>query len=256
MTKSEKKVTCVIPARLKSSRLPRKILQKLGGKTLLQRVWERATSCKRFDEVIFAIDSDEAKDEIESFNGRFVMTDPDCPTGTHRIIELIKKSKMTSDVWVNWQVDEPFITDEMIDNLLQGIDSDTNNGIWTLKKSLTNSELEDPNVTKVVTNVQDVAIFFSRLPIPFYRDERNIKDPLASKHIGIYAYANNIINTIASLPTSPLATAEQLEQLAFLENGLPIKVYQTNQDTLGIDTPEDLKKAARIFEEEMKCLKS
>ncbi len=241
---------------MQSTRLPRKILQNLGGKTLLERVWDRATSCKRFDDVIFAIDSEEAKEEIESFGGHFVMTDPNCPTGTDRVIELVKKSDKTSDIWVNWQADEPFITNEMIDNLLQGINDEKTPGIWTLKKSLDETELDDPNVTKVITNNQGNAIFFSRLPIPFNRDQTEMKSPLASKHIGIYAFSDESLKKIAELPESPLAASEKLEQLAYLENGLAIRVYQTNHETLGIDTTEDLKKAAEMLEGEMKCLKS
>lgn len=244
----KKKVTCVIPARLKSTRLPNKILEKLGDKTLLERVWDRATSCKRFDEVIFAIDSDEAKKEVESFGGHYVMTDPNCPTGTHRIIELVKKSNIESDIWVNWQVDEPFITNEMIDNLLQGVESNDNRDIWTLKKEICPKELKDPNVTKVVTNILGDALFFSRLPIPFHRDQKEEITPLAAKHIGIYAYSDKILKAIDSLPQSPLANAEKLEQLAYLENGLPIRVYTTTQESLGIDTKQDLERAKKHFE--------
>lgn len=254
----KKKVTCVIPARLRSTRLPNKILSNLVGKTLLERVWNRANECQKFDEVIFAIDSDEAKEKIESFGGSYVMTDPDCPTGTHRLIELVQNSNKASDIWVNWQVDEPFISDEMIDSLLQGIDEKNNVGIWTLKKSLTYDELNNPNVTKVVTDIKGNAIFFSRLPIPFCRDGDFSIKPLASKHIGIYAYSDKALKEIANLPNSPLATSEKLEQLAYLEHGLPIRVYVTSHETLGIDTPEDLKKAVLIIEEskERECLKS
>ena len=245
---NKKKITCIIPARLKSSRLPRKILADLGGKTLLERVWERANECGRFDQVIFAIDSDEAKGVIEAFAGEYVMTDPGCPTGTHRLIELMKISRLVSDVWINWQVDEPFISDQMIDDLLQGVDKPNDVGIWTLKKSLAPTELHNPNVTKVITDITGKAIFFSRLPIPYYRDGRKDEQEIAYKHVGIYAYSDSALKEIAKLPESRLARAEMLEQLAYLEHSLPIQVYTTNCETLGIDTQEDLNLAIKLFE--------
>ncbi len=237
---NKKVITCVIPARLKSTRLPNKILADLGGKTLLERVWNRAKSSRKFDRVIFAIDSKEAENAIEAFNGEYVMTDPACPTGTHRLIELVKISRVVSDIWVNWQVDEPFITDQMIDDLLQGVNKQSDLGIWTLKKSLAPNELTNPNVTKVITDVTGKAIFFSRLPIPYYRDGRKDEQEIAYKHIGIYAYSDPVLKQIAKLPESPLASAEMLEQLAYLEHSLPIQVYTTHCETLGIDTQADL----------------
>ena len=254
---SKKKVTCVIPARLKSTRLPNKILADIGGKTLLERVWDRANDSNKFDHVVFAIDSNDAKEIIESFEGNFVETDLACPTGTHRLIDLIEKSQLTSDVWVNWQVDEPFISDMMIGDLLQGIHANDDIGIWTLKKSLSHEELQDPNVTKVVTNVRGNALYFSRLPIPLHRDGEIAANPIASKHIGIYAYSDEILKQIATLPDSQLAEAEKLEQLAYLEHGLPVRVFNTLFESLGIDTQEDLNKAITFFEQskEIKCLK-
>ncbi len=239
----KKIITCVIPARLKSTRLPRKILADLEGKSLLERVWDRAKESRRFDRVIFAIDSEEARETIELFNGDYVMTDPNCPTGTHRLIQLVKISGIVSDIWVNWQVDEPFISDQMLDDLLQGIDKTSNVGIWTLRKSLGPNEIDNPNVTKVITDATGKAIYFSRLPIPYYRDGRKDEEEIAHKHVGIYAYSDAVLKKIATLPESRLASAEMLEQLAYLEHSLPIQIYTTQCETIGIDTHEDLERA-------------
>ena len=238
-----KKITCVIPARLQSTRLPNKILRDLAGKPLMQRVWEQAKSCPRFDQVVLAIDSIEAKRVAEQIQANYIMTDPSCPSGTHRMIELVQSANLSSDIWVNWQADEPFICDEMIENLLQGIDENETVGIWTLKKTLAPGEWTNPNVVKVITDVKGHAIFFSRLPIPFYRDQTEVTSPLAAKHVGIYAYSDEALKTIAVLPPSQLAAAEMLEQLAYLEYGLPIRVFSTERESHGIDTEQDFQLA-------------
>lgn len=235
------KIVCVIPARLASSRFPRKVLALLGEKPLLQWVWEAATIVDLFDDIVFAIDALETARLIDSFKGKYYMTSPDCASGTDRLIELQEKELIEGDVWVNWQGDEPFIQLEMIENLLQSVKQE-NTDIWTLKKKLQKvEEIENPNIVKVVTDSKGQALYFSRSPIPYDRDSLN--NAPYYKHIGIYAYKDKALRSIASFSPSPLECAEKLEQLRFLENGLKIQVHETTHETLGIDTLEDLASA-------------
>lgn len=234
------KTVCIIPARLASSRFPKKVLAMLGEKPMLQWVWEAAISAEMFDEVAFAIDDHETARLIESFEGKYHMTSPECLSGTDRLIELQEKGVVSGDIWVNWQGDEPFIHKEMIENLLQSIDQDFD--IWSLRKEIEDEvEIEDPNIVKVVTDHEDRALYFSRAPIPYDRD--GLEDITYYKHIGIYAYTNEALKEISTFTPSRLELSEGLEQLRFLENGLGIQVHETAHETLGIDVPEDLARA-------------
>ncbi len=234
------RVVCIIPARLASSRFPRKVLTMLGEKPMLQWVWEAATSSEMFDEVAFAIDDRETARLIDSFGGMYHMTCPDCQSGTDRLIELQGQGTLKGDIWVNWQGDEPFIHREMIENLLQSTDAPYD--IWTLKKEINHEEeIEDPNVVKVVSDHKGKALYFSRSPIPYDRD--GLEEVTYYKHIGIYAYTAEALEEISTLSPSPLELAEGLEQLRFLDQGLTIQVHETAHDTLGIDVPEDLARA-------------
>ncbi len=234
------KTICIIPARLASSRFPKKVLAMLDEKPMLQWVWEAASSVDIFDEVAFAIDDHETARLIDSFEGKYHMTSPECLSGTDRLLELQAKKVMSGDIWVNWQGDEPFIHKEMIENLLQSVEKSYD--IWSLRKEIENEEeIEDPNVVKVVTDIEDRALYFSRSPIPYDRDE--LEDITYYKHIGIYAYTNDALKEISTLTPSSLERAEGLEQLRFLENGLGIQVHETTHESLGIDVPEDLARA-------------
>ncbi|WP_316359359.1 3-deoxy-manno-octulosonate cytidylyltransferase [Candidatus Neptunichlamydia sp. REUL1] len=234
------KIVCVIPARLASSRFPKKVLAMLGEKPMLQWVWEAASSVDLFDDVAFAVDDSETERLIDSFEGKHFMTSPDCPSGTDRLIELQSEGKMQGDIWVNWQGDEPFIHQEMIENLLQTTDEAYD--IWSLRKEIEREEdIEDPNVVKVVTDPQDRALYFSRSPIPYDRD--GLEDVTYYKHVGIYAYTADALKQISTLSPSLLEKAEGLEQLRFLENGMNIQVHETAHESLGIDIPEDLARA-------------
>lgn len=234
------KIVCVIPARLDSSRFPKKVLAMLGEKPMLQWVWEAASSVDLFDDVAFAIDDSETARLIDSFEGKHFMTSPDCPSGTDRLIELQSEGKMQGDIWVNWQGDEPFIHQEMIENLLQTTDETYD--IWSLRKEIEREEdIEDPNIVKVVTDPQDRALYFSRSPIPYDRD--GLEDVTYYKHVGIYAYTTDALKQISTLSPSLLERAEGLEQLRFLENGMNIQVHETAHESLGIDIPEDLARA-------------
>jgi len=230
------KIICVIPARLKSKRFPRKLLSYLGPKPLLEWVWDAANACPQFDEVAFAIDHYEIANLIKTFRGKYFMTAEDCPSGTDRLIELMDFGRLKGDIWVNWQGDEPFINPAMIDELLQSV-TDPVSDIWTLKKKMNSEEeIENPHVVKVVTDLEGKALYFSRSPIPYARREK----PIYYKHIGIYAYTARALKKIQKMPPSPLEKSESLEQLRFLEQGLTLKVHETCHDTQGIDVPEDL----------------
>ncbi len=239
-----KKITCVIPARLKSTRFPEKMLASLNGKPLLQWVWNAAQKTEMFGNIIFGIDSEKTANLLKTFDANFLMTPTSCQSGTERIIKIMESQNIKSDIWVNWQGDEPFINKQMIETLLQSTDDSCD--IWTLKKRIVNKEeVNNPNFAKVVCDNSGNAMYFSRSPIPFYRDETQFEKQKYYKHVGIYAYTTKALQKISKLNNNYLEDAEKLEQLNFLANNLKIKVHETDQEVIGIDTPQDLKKAEK-----------
>jgi|GEM_PF-290231 len=226
-----KRVVCVIPARLHSTRFPKKILHNIAGKPLVQWTYEAAVSTGLFDKVVVAIDDAETEKVVKSFTSSYVMTSPDCPNGTARMIEVRKQ--IEADVWLNWQCDEPLVTKEMIQTLLQGIYGEE--AVWTLKKKCDTDEHDDPNVVKVVHGEQEKALYFSRQNIPHGEGEK-------WKHIGIYAFADRVVEKIANLSPSKLSLQESLEQLTFLEANIPVYAYTTTSEAVGVDVLEDIKK--------------
>lgn len=215
------------------------MLSTLGGRPLLQWVWEAATAVPLFDTVAFAIDSQETAELIESFGGVYHMTSEECRTGTVRLAELQASGKIKADIWVNWQGDEPFIQQEMIQDLLQSCDE---GDVWTLKKKIVNpQDIESPHIPKVVTDAKGFALYFSRCPIPYFRDPNSTREYF--KHIGIYAYTSEALKKLSQQEPSPLEAAEKLEQLDFLYCGLRIRVHETQHEIFGIDLPEHLSKA-------------
>lgn len=237
---TDKKITCVIPARLSSTRFPRKMLATLADRPLLQWVWEAAGRVLCFDHVLFAVDSLEVADVVSSFGGKFIMTSPDCKSGTDRLIEVASSGKHYSDIWVNWQGDEPFINELMINDLLQSCTSDTAYA-WTLKKRITDPEhITSSNIAKVVCDRHGNALMFSRSPIPFYRDVKDQAAGVYFKHVGLYAFTNEALKRISQMGDSELEDAEKLEQLRWLQHGLSVRVHETAFDVRGIDTLDDL----------------
>jgi len=200
---------------------------------MLQWVYEAATSCGHFDHVEFAVDASVTKKLCESFGATAVMTSKDCTSGTKRLIEYREKSGVDADVWVNWQADEPFVTAEMIGELLSGDQSD----VWTLMRRI--DATEDPNLVKVVTDQFGYALYFSRASIPHGAKK-------CFQHIGLYAFSNSALDKIATLDMSLLEEIERLEQLTFLAGGLKIQVLETKGACHGIDTPEDLIKSLQL----------
>ncbi len=238
------KIACVIPARLKSTRFPRKMLSFLQNKPLLQWVWEAANRTSAFDTICFAIDSLETAEVIEGFGGKYFMTSEDCASGTERLVELYNKNLIDADIWVNWQGDEPFINEEMIHDLLRTCNEDSSD-VWTLKKKITKTEeIHNPQIAKVVCDLDGYALYFSRSTIPHYRDACPDESKIFFKHVGIYAFSKAALQKISNLPSlCYLEDAEKLEQLRFLFYKLRIQVHETRRDVMGIDLPEHLAQA-------------
>ncbi len=238
-----KKVACIIPARLKSTRFPKKMLCMLKDKPLLQWVWESANSVSLFDEVAFAVDAEETAQLVRSFGGKCFMTSENCPSGSDRLAELLKKNAVDADIWVNWQGDEPFICEQMIIDLLQSCGKEESD-LWTLQKKIINpEEATNPHIAKIVCDVRGFALYFSRSQIPFYRDVAEFNQKKFYKHVGLYAYTREALSKISTLQPCAIELAEQLEQLRFLYNNLRVRVHETEYEVFGIDLPEHLARA-------------
>lgn len=242
------KFIAIIPARYASTRFPGKPLAILGGKPVIQRVYEQVTCV--LDNAYIATDDQRIYDTVMGFKGKAIMTRPDHQSGTDRIEEAIEKIGGDFDVVVNIQGDEPFIQQSQIEALCTCF-KDPDTQIATLGKPFSTMEAaENPNSPKIVVDNHGYAMYFSRSVIPFVRgadkSEWLNKYPFL-KHLGIYAYRNEVLHEITQLPQSSLEKAESLEQLRWLQNGYRIKVSVTDVETIGIDTPEDLQKAEEFL---------
>ncbi len=240
----------IIPARFGSTRFPGKPLVDIGGKTMIQRVYEQGMKANSFDFVCVATDDERIHSHILSIGGKAIMTSTDTPTGTERCLEAYKSDLAYNyladeTVIVNIQGDEPFIDPAQLDALCSCF-SDEKVEIATLTKKIEHSdEVTNSNVVKLVKSNNGKALYFSRHPIPFVREYEPSDWMIHSdfyKHIGIYAYRANVLAKIASLAKSSLEKAENLEQLRWLENGFHIQVLETTIESISIDTPEDLSK--------------
>lgn len=228
------RIVAVIPARYDSTRFPGKPLAQLAGKSMIRRVYEAVTQISEFNDVLVATDDKRIQEEVLKFNGNVVMTD-ECSCGTERVYKASRD--IDADIIINVQGDEPLIKQEMILDLLKCFE-DESVTMATLKKELTeNTDIENPNVVKVITDKNNDAIYFSRYAVPFVRETTDMK---FFKHIGIYGYRKTFLEKYVSLPESGLEKAEKLEQLRVLENGYKIRVVETKYDTVGVDTPEQL----------------
>lgn len=238
----------LIPARYASTRFPGKPLALLAGKPVIQHVYEQAS--KVLDAVYVATDDERIYNKVEEFGGKAVMTSTEHHSGTDRIEEALLKVGGNFDVVVNIQGDEPFIQKSQIETLCKCFD-DQITQIATLGKPFESIEaVENPNSPKIVIDNNGYAMYFSRSIIPFIRGvEKNewLKIHTFLKHLGIYAYRASVLNEITKLPQSELELAESLEQLRWLQNGYKIKVGLTNAETVGIDTPEDLRRAEEFI---------
>jgi len=244
------KILGIITARYASSRFPGKPLVDMLGQTMIQRVYNQVKKSKRLSQVVVATDDKRIYDHILSFGGNAVMTGENHPSGTDRCYEALKKSNDKFDFAINIQGDEPFIDPNQIDLLCSSITEKTE--LATLiQKIATLEQLNSPGEAKVVINHLQEAIYFSRSPIPFVQKAEQ-KDWLSKttfyRHVGLYAYRSDILERITQLSPSLLEKAESLEQLRWIENGFKIKTVETEmEESICIDTPEDLEKALLIL---------
>ena len=248
----ELKFIAIIPARYASTRFPGKPLAMLGGKPMIQRVYEQVTGV--ISSAVVATDDERIADVVKSFGGQVVMTSPNHKSGTDRCWEAYQKQGEEYDVVINVPGDEPFIAHSQLRAIMECFDNDTTD-IATLVKPFTTDEglaaLENPNSPKVVLDKESRAIYFSRSVIPYLRGvepEQWLSKHTFYKHIGMYAFRRDVLGEITSLPQSTLELAESLEQLRWLENGYKIGVGISDVETVGIDTPEDLQRAEQFLQ--------
>jgi len=243
-----RKILGVIPARFASSRFPGKVLARIASKTMLQHVYERASMARYLTSTMIATDDQRVYDAARSFGARVRMTRDDHLSGTDRVAEAA--SAEDAEIIVNIQGDEPLIDPDAIDAAILPMVHEPEIVMGTLKKRIEDPrEITDPNVVKVVTDLQGDAIYFSRCAIPFHRDGE--LDTRYFKHIGLYVYQRDFLLGYSALPVGPLERAERLEQLRALENGYRIRVVETEYESLGVDTPEDLERVCGLFEASM-----
>lgn len=231
------KIIGVIPARLGSTRLQEKVLKLIGGKPMIQHVWERSRRSKKIADLIVATDDARIKECVEGFGGKAMMTRADHPNGTSRAAEVAVREN--ADVFINIQGDEPLINPAVIDSLAASFE-DAQIHVATLAVRKTDAEdYENPNVVKVVTDEKGNALYFSRSPIPFYR-EKPAKNFSFLKHVGIYGYRKKFLLDFVTWKTGKLEDVEKLEQLRILERGFSIRVLETVYDSWSVDTAADL----------------
>ena len=246
------KFIAIIPARYASTRFPGKPLAMLGGKPVIQRVYEQATAV--LGEAYVATDDERIFQAVEAFGGRAVMTRSDHRSGTDRIEEAAEKIQTNVDVIINVQGDEPFIQASQIKTLMHLFDDPTTQ-IGTLGKRFETMEAaKNPNSPKIVCDRRGFALYFSRSVIPFVRGKEEstwMEHYPFLKHLGIYAYRRKALHEVTQLAQTPLEIAESLEQLRWLENGYRIRVGITDVETVGIDTPEDLQRAEEFLKTQM-----
>ena len=235
------KTVAVIPARLASTRLPRKMLRDIAGKALVGWVYEAVRSSPLLADVIIATDSEEIMDVCNRHGWKARMTSSSHRSGTERVHEI--SNHMTADVYLNVQGDEPLVRPEQIASLVE-VMNDSTIQVGTLKTLCPAQDIHNPSAVKVVTEVHGRALYFSRATIPFDRDATT---PRYFKHLGLYAYRKSALDFFVDHPESALERAERLEQLRFLENGISIYVGETPYDSVGVDTAEDLQRVTAIL---------
>ncbi|MEQ8475435.1 3-deoxy-manno-octulosonate cytidylyltransferase [Fulvivirga sp.] len=243
------KILGIIPARYASTRFPAKALTDIGGKPMIQRVYEQASKSSLLSKVVIATDHNAIAEAVSGFKGNYCMTSPDHQSGTDRCQEVVEKETESFDYVINIQGDEPFIDPSQIDLLAGLLDGETELG--TLVKKIDHiNDVFDSNVVKCVFNAHSEAMYFSRSAIPHLRNhpkEEWLKHHDFFKHIGIYGYRIDVLNSITKLPVSGFEKAESLEQLRWLENGYKIKVAITDIQSYGVDTPADLEKLKGFY---------
>ena len=241
MTGTRVKAIAVIPARLASTRLPRKMLREIAGRPLIGVVYEGVRSSPLLADVIVATDSDEILQVCRQHGWEAEMTAASHRSGTERVHEI--SNRVAADVYINVQGDEPMTRPEHIAALLRVMDNPAAE-VGTVMTPAAEADIENPNAVKVVTDLAGRALYFSRSTIPFDRDGTR---PRYFKHLGLYAYRKDALDRFVALPESSLERSERLEQLRFLENGIPIYVGETPYDSVGLDTEEDLERVIELM---------
>ncbi|UCH64489.1 MAG: 3-deoxy-manno-octulosonate cytidylyltransferase [Ignavibacterium sp.] len=241
----------IIPARFASTRLMGKPLADIGGKPLVQHTYESASKSKLLNKIILAVDDEKVAQVCTDFGAEVVLTPKDIKTGSDRIAYVVKKRKGV-DIIVNIQGDEPFVKGKMIDQAIEPLLFDKEVNVSTLVKRIESvKELKSPDNVKVVFDYQNYALYFSRSPIPYVRDTVSAKKAIEEneifKHIGLYVFRREYLLKFTKLKPTDLELTEKLEQLRMLEKGIKIKVVITELDTIGVDTPEDLKRARAYY---------
>jgi 3-deoxy-manno-octulosonate cytidylyltransferase (CMP-KDO synthetase) len=236
------KSVVVIPARYGSTRLPGKALADIAGKPLIQHVYERAGESELQSEVLIATDDERIEEACRAFGAPVVMTSPTCKSGTDRVYEAIRARD--ADVVVNLQGDEPQIRGDMIDTLIRSVQADSLDMVTLCAYITEPHDYKSPHTAKVVLDRNGFALYFSRAPLPFFQQSVSIP---TYRHIGIYGFSRQFLETFVNLPVGPLERAESLEQLRALEAGYRIKVLLTEYEGIGVDTENDLKKVRDIF---------
>ncbi len=237
-------VLAIIPARFASTRFPGKPLVEISGMTMIQRTYEQVCKVGQWKDVIIATDDNRIKEVAEQFGAKVMLTSADHMTGTDRCAEVLEKSGLDVDYVVNIQGDEPFIDPKQIQTLISGFNQKPE--LVTLIKRITDlGTLFNPNSPKVIVDANHRAIYFSRQTLPYLRSvpqDQWLNKGNFYKHIGLYAYRADVLPKLAQLNPSPLELAESLEQLRWIENGYHILTVETDIETIGIDTPEDLER--------------
>jgi 3-deoxy-manno-octulosonate cytidylyltransferase (CMP-KDO synthetase) len=235
------KAVAIIPARLASTRMRRKMLREINGKPLVGCTYEAVRRSPLLQDVIVATDSEEIMHVCRKNTWNVQMTSAEHRSGTERVHEI--SNRIAADVYINVQGDEPMIRPEQIAVLLETMQNPVV-GVGTVKTRCPEQEIHNPNAVKVVTDADGRALYFSRSTVPFDRDQTQ---PTYFKHLGLYAYRKPALDFFTSHPESYLEKSERLEQLRFLENGISIHVAETPYDSIGVDTEEDLERVAKIF---------
>jgi 3-deoxy-manno-octulosonate cytidylyltransferase (CMP-KDO synthetase) len=240
------RITGVIPARLSSMRLSRKVLRVIAGRPMVEWVWRAATASGLMDPVVVATDSEEVAGVCRERGIPVAITSPECPSGSDRVREVARQ--IDAEIYVNIQGDEPTLTAEFFAPLL-ALFARPEVEVATLAVPCPPEEFNDPNAVKVVTALDGRALYFSRATIPFDRDKPGVGVSFTGyrKHLGIYAYRKAALERFAALPPSPLERVERLEQLRLLENGIALYVAEAPGDTIGVDTEADLLRAEAVL---------
>jgi len=237
----------VIPARYASTRFPGKPLISIAGKTMIARVWERAQQAKLVSKVIIATDDERIASAVRAFGGEVAVTRADHRSGTERVAE-VAAAHAEAEIFVNVQGDMPLIDPAAIDAAIEALREDESVSMATVAVPISNpTEIMDPNVVKTVVDFDGNALYFSRAPIPWVRDQSGPVHAKHLKHLGLYVFRREALLEFATFPQGDLERIEQLEQLRWLENGNRIRVAEIEQESVEVDTPEDVKRVEKML---------